>query len=93
MSSNANETAFLSLLFLGLFALLAGIMMTRLNWHPDIPPYGLRTRLLDVMRHPERYVKDAPLGVIRSLNLAGVVLLVGAAGVVAYEILRVMRLV
>jgi hypothetical protein len=86
------EVVFLILLFAGLFALLAGVILTRLHWRPDIPPYGLGTHFLDVTRHPQNYVKDAPLHAIRSLNLGGALMLAGAAGVVVYDILRVMRL-
>ena len=81
-----TEVAFLSLLCSGIFALLAGLMLTRLHWRPDIAPYGRRTRFLHVARHPEKYVKDAPLRGIQSLNLAGALLLAGAAAVVAYEV-------
>lgn len=82
------EDAFLILLFPGLIALLAGVGLTRIHWRPDIPPYGRRTRFLDVTVHPEKYIRDAPLRAIRSLNLTGAVLLAGAAGVSVYEILR-----
>ena len=41
-----------------------------------------------VMLHPERYVKDAPLRTIRSLNVAGGLLLAGAVGIVANDVLR-----
>ena len=88
---STTEAAFLGLLLSGILALVAGVMVTRLHWHPDIPPYGRRTRFLDVTLHPEGYVKDAPLRAIRSLNLTGAVLLAGAAGVVAYEILQTMQ--
>lgn len=84
------EAAFLGLLFSGIAALLAGVLLTRLHWRTDIPPYGLGTRFLDVTRHPERYVKDAPLGVIRGLTFVGEVLLACAASIVAWEILRTM---
>lgn len=83
-----GEAAFLSLLFSGIGALVAGAGLTRLHWRPDIPPYGRRTRSLHVMLHPERYVKDAPLCAIRSLNVAGSLLVAGAAGIAAYEVLR-----
>jgi hypothetical protein len=81
------EAVFLSLLFSGLLALLTGLLLARFHWRPDIAPYGRQTRALDVALHPERYVKDAPLGLIRSLTLIGMLLLASAAGVVAYEIL------
>ena len=87
---SATEAAFLGFLFSGITALLAGVMLTRVHWRPDIPPYGLGTRFLDVTRHPERYVKDAPLGAIRGLVFVGGVLLAGAASVVAWEILQTM---
>ena len=86
-----TELAFLGLLFSGILALLAGLLMTRLHWRADMPPYGRRTRLLDVTLHPEGYVTAAPLRAIRALNLAGVLLLMGAMGVVVYEIERVVR--
>jgi hypothetical protein len=85
-----SEAAFLSLLCSGLLTLLAGLMLTRLHWRPDIAPYGRRTRFLHVTLHPAEYVKDAPVRAIQSLNLVGGVLLAGAAIVVAYEILTTM---
>ena len=86
-----TEVAFLGLLFSGILALLAGMLVTRLHWRPDIPPYGRRTRFLHVTLHPEAYVTAAPLRAIRALNIAGVLLLMGAMGVVVYEIQRVVR--
>jgi hypothetical protein len=83
-----TEAAFLGLLFSGILALLVGLLLTRLHWRPDMPPYGRRTRILHVTLHPEAYVRDAPLPVIRGLNLAGALLLAGAAGVTLYEIVR-----
>jgi hypothetical protein len=83
------EAAFFSLLFPGIAALLAGVLLTRLHWRSDIPPYGRGTRFVDVTRHPEKYVTDAPLDAIRRLNLLGALLLAGAAVVVAYQILQV----
>ena len=81
-----REAGFLALLFLGVSALLAGMLVTRLHWRPDIPPYGRQTRFLDVTLHPERYVKDAPLSVIRTMSVIGVLLLACALAVLAYEI-------
>ena len=86
---STTEAAFLSLLFAGILALLAGLMLTRIHWRPDIPPYGRQTQFLDVALHPERYVRDAPLRAIRSLTLAGALLLGAAIGLVAYETIRV----
>ena len=84
----SHEAAFASLLSSGISALVAGVGLTRLHWRQDIPPYDRRTRSLEVILHPERYVKDAPLRTIRSLNVAGGLLLAGAAGVVANDVLR-----
>jgi hypothetical protein len=80
------ELAFLSLLFTGVAALLAGLMLTRIHWRADISPYGRRTSFLDVTLHPESYVERAPLAAIRTLNVAGAILLAGAVGVVSYEL-------
>jgi hypothetical protein len=76
------------LLLQGILALLAGLGLTRLHWRSDIPPYGLRTNFLDVGLHPDRYAKDAPLRTIRALNLTGALLLAGAVGLSAHEILH-----
>jgi hypothetical protein len=86
---NPTEAAFLILLFLGIFALLGGMLWARLNWRLDVPPYGRRTRTLDVMLHPERYAKDDSLRAIRTMNLTGALLLASAAVIVGYELLRI----
>jgi hypothetical protein len=65
---SATEAGFLGLLFSGILALPAGMILTRLHWRPDIPPYGRHTRFLDVTLHPDRYVNDAPLHAIQSLT-------------------------
>jgi hypothetical protein len=83
-----TEHIFFILLFPGILALLAGVGLTRFYWRPDIPPYGRHTRFLDMTLHPEKYAKDAPLIVIRTMNFAGVILLAGAVCISAYEILR-----
>jgi hypothetical protein len=87
---SAPEALFLALVFAGVLALLAGMLLTRLHWRRDIPPYGRQTRFLDVTLHPERYAKDAPFGVIRGLSAVGAILLAWAAVTVAREILRTM---
>jgi hypothetical protein len=86
---STTETGFLGLLFSGILTLLAGLLLTRFHWHPDIPPYGRQTRFLDVALHPDRYVKDAPLLAIRSLTVVGALLLACAAGLIVYEVLQV----
>lgn len=84
------KAAFIGLLFSGLFALIAGMLLTRLHWRPDIPPYGRHTRVLDVTFHPERYAKDAPSGLIRLLSVIGTLFLISAAALVIFEIVRTM---
>ena len=83
-----TQAVFFGLLFPGILALLAGVMLTRLHWRPDIPAYGRETSFLDVTTHPEKYVKDAPLRAIRILNTMGALLQAGALVVVLYEISR-----
>ena len=87
---STTETSFLGLLFSGTLALLAGMFLTRLHWRPAIfRPMAGRRAFSDVTLHPDRYVKDAPLRFIRSLTVVGALLLACAAGLVAYEVLRV----
>lgn len=86
----ATEAVFLTLVFTGVLALLASMILTRAYWRQDIPPYGRQTRFLDVTLHPERYAKDAPFGVIRSLTAVGTVLLACAVAAVAWAIVRTM---
>ena len=80
------QVAFLTLLALGLAAMLAGTGLTRFHWRSGIPPYSVRTRFLDVAFHPERYAAGAPLRTIRSLNIAGAISIVAALGIAVYEI-------
>jgi len=85
------EAVFLVLILSGVFALLASVLLTRLYWRPDIPPYGRATRFLDVTLHPERYVGNAPLRAIRTLAFVGALLMACAAAIVAKEIVHVSR--
>jgi len=82
---SAEEAAFLFLVLSGVLALLGGILWTRSNWRSDAPPYGRHTRCLDVTLHPERYARDYSLRVIRTLSLAGALLLAGARGILAHQ--------
>ena len=84
------EAAFLVLLFAGIAAMVTGIILTRVYWRPDIAPYGRGTRVMDVTRHPERYVKNAPIALIRGLNAAGALLLAAAMLTAAFEIVQTM---
>ena len=83
-----RQAAFLILLLLGVLALVSGVFWTRLNWRPDVAAYGRHTRSLDVLLHPERYAKDDALSVIRTFNVAGLALVAGALGILAYEAFR-----
>lgn len=85
-----TDAAFLILLFSGNAALIAGTALTRRHWRPDIPPYGRGTRAFDVMRHPERYVMNAPVRAIRTLNIGGFLLVGGSAAILVYELVRTM---
>jgi hypothetical protein len=83
-----RQAAFLTLLLLGIAALLGGLLRARANWRSDVPRYGRRTQILGVMFHPERYAMDSSLGGIRALNCAGALLLAGAIGTLVYEAFR-----
>ena len=83
----SSET-FVAFVIGGVIALLTGLLLTRLHWRRDIPPYGRNMRLLDVTRHPERYAENAPFGLIRALSAIGALLLAAAGLMVVTEIIR-----
>ena len=83
------EAAFLILLFSGVGALIAGMLWTRVNWRPDVPPYRRGTHFLDVTLHPERYATGESVRAIRTMNAAGALLVVAAVIVVGYMVLKV----
>lgn len=82
-------SAFLTLLFAGVLCLLAGLVLVRAHWRPDIPPYGRGVRLPPLLWHPQRYTQGAPLRLIRILGVAGCLFLVGALAIVMAAIVRV----
>jgi hypothetical protein len=82
------EIAFLVQLALAIAALVGGSSRTRMNWRPDIEPYGRATRAVDVLLHPERYAVEQSLRGVRILNLCGLVLLVGTMCVLAWRAVR-----
>jgi hypothetical protein len=80
----------LALLLGGNLLLVAGLFLTRLTWRPEVEPFGRGSPILQIMIHPERFVMQERLREIRLLNLFGGVLLCGAVGVLAYDIISVM---
>ena len=72
-----QETAFLALTVLGVFALVGGMVRARLYWRADISPYGRVISSWDVLLHPERYAERRAVRTIRALFLAG---LIGVGG-------------
>jgi hypothetical protein len=83
-------SAFLALLFTGVLCLLAGLILVRAHWRPDISPYGRGVRLPPLLWYPQRYTQGAPLRLIRILSVAGCLFLVGALAVVVAAIAGVM---
>ena len=77
---------FMTLLLAGIPCLVAGMFVTRQTWRPDIAPFGRGSRMFHIALHPERFATPERLQVIRILNLAGLAFIVGALGVVAYDI-------
>jgi len=82
-----RQAAFLTLLFLGLIAVLAGALWTRSHWRADVGPYR-EAMWLRVVLHPERFATGRGVAIVRSLNRVGLVLLLAAVGVALAEILR-----
>lgn len=83
------QATFLILLFSGVFALIGGMLWTRLNWRPDVPPYRRGTPFWDVTLHPERYAMPESVRAIRTMNVAGALLVVAATILVVYVVLKV----
>jgi len=77
-SGNWNELVFLVAFLSGDILLIASFIVARLNWRLDLPPYNLRTRSLDVLLHPSKYVRPKALGITRLLQLLGALLLFAA---------------
>jgi hypothetical protein len=85
MGSRARELAFLVLLLLGVVALVAGLLRTRLSWRDDVSPFSRRTPQLDVLLHPERYARGDTVRATRTLDGSGALLLAIAVAVLRYE--------
>ena len=83
-----NEVIFLTAIPSGVILLTASLMVARLNWRPDVPPYDLQTRSLDVLLHPAKYVRSKALRMTRGLQvLGGLLLLVGLLALLRQAIL------
>lgn len=85
-----NLTVFMLLLTSGIFCIIAGSLITRLTWRPDIEPFGRKSRTFQIALHPEKFAKPDRLREIRLLNLAGLLLLCGAIVVVIVDVFRSM---
>ncbi len=77
-ANNLNEVVFLTAFLSGDILLIASFLVARHNWLPDLPPYNLQTRALDVLLHPAKYVLPKALRITRSLQVLGGLLLVVA---------------
>ena len=87
--SHRNEALFLTTVLGGTILLIAGIMVARLNWRSDVPPYSLRTRSTDVLLHPEKYALPEACLFVRALGVFGVVsLLVAVFAIIREAILQ-----
>jgi len=86
-----RQAAFLTLLFLGLFAVLAGVLWTRSHWRADVGPYR-EAMWLRVVLHPERFATGPGVAIVRTLNRVGLALLLVAVGIVLAEIVRITAL-
>lgn len=70
-----NEAVFLTGILSGTVLIVTSFVVARLNWRPDKTPYGLRTRSLDVLLRPAKYVQPRALRTTRSLQALGALLL------------------
>jgi hypothetical protein len=86
-----HAALFLLLLIGGVLFLVAGLFLTRLNWRPDLEPYGRRSPALQIALHPENYATARRLREIRLLNAAGAALLCASVTVLGYDVYLAMR--
>lgn len=77
---------YLLLLGAGIACLVAGLSVTRRHWRADVAPFGRRSRMFQIALHPELYAQPGHLGLIRTLNGIGALLLAGALGVVGHDV-------
>jgi hypothetical protein len=80
----AIETAFLAALLVGIAFLVAAVGTARWNWRTDIPAFGRRTNVLDLLSHPERYAGPGRAPLIRALGVVGALFVLTAAALVVY---------
>ena len=69
-----SEAIFLTSDLAGVALLVGSFVAARLNWRRDIPPYSLRTRSLDVLLHPAKYVLPQVLPIVRIFSVLGLLL-------------------
>jgi hypothetical protein len=81
------QAAFLTLIAVGLVALVSGLLWTRLHWRADVRLYR-ETAWLEVVLYPERFAEGAALGIVGKVNRAGLLLLLAAVGVVLFKIVQ-----
>jgi hypothetical protein len=72
------EAVFLGALLTGVVSMVAGVALARLNWLSEVPPYGRQTPKLNVLLHPDKYATPDVRPLIRTLNKAGIVLVMVA---------------
>jgi hypothetical protein len=69
----------------GIAFLVAAVGTARWNWRADIPAFGRRTNVLDVLSHPERYAAPGRAPLIRGLGVVGAFFVLTAAALVLYQ--------
>ncbi len=70
----------------GIACLVAAQWYIRQSWRPDIAPYGLQTRTMQALLHPERFVTADRLGLIKSLHICGFALIFCGLLTVLYDV-------
>lgn len=74
---------------IGLLFLVSGLIVTRLNWRPDVRPPSFTAAGSDLAAHPERYVTALAVSLVRRLNLVGMIIcIVAVAGLIARALAR-----
>ncbi len=75
----------------GIVCLVAAQWYIRESWRPDIAPYGLQSRTMQVFLHPERFVTAERLGRIKPLHICGLALIFCGLLTVLYDVVTAIK--
>ncbi len=82
------QTVFLISIFMCIGLWVLAVLISRMNWRPDIEPYTRRTRSFDLLIHPKKYVLQRAVSAVRLLVAIGMLFLLIAIGSLVFQFIR-----